>query len=305
MSLDEALDDASVRAHLRRTADVVGLAIDEIAAPRSRFVRVGDVRYHYLDWETPALPVLFLHGYGLNAHTWDAVALGLSRDYRCLALDQRGHGRSDWGSRSDYTVEARALAADTMLDVVGLDEVALVGHSMGALVGLSLAARLRRRVAALVMVDASPFSSVSRSTGARFRERTFESVDEAFELVRRANPGREPQVLRQNLLFNLRQLPDGEWTWRYDQRQEMLRPEDRGERNRKLIALLPDVTSPTLVVRGIRSEVVEAGPADDFARALPNGRLMEIEDAGHNVQGDNPRRLAEVVSRFFDEISYR
>jgi len=58
------------------------------------------------------LPILLIHGYGLNAHTWDAIALGLSPRYRSIVLDQLGHGLSDWGSHSDYTLDARARAAE-------------------------------------------------------------------------------------------------------------------------------------------------------------------------------------------------
>lgn len=302
---EEPIDEASLVGHLRRTVDAIGLDLEEIAAPTSRYVRVGDVRFHYLDWGGSGPPLLFLHGYGLNAHTWDAVALGLHRSNRCLALDQRGHGATDWGRRNDYTILARTVDAVAVLDEIGVGDVVVVGHSMGALVGLSVAARLGRRVNALVVVDASPFGSLAKSVGARFRERSFDSIEEALELVRRVNPARDPQILRQNLIFNLRRLENGRWAWRYDQSHEMLRPEDPDDRKRALLALVHEVISPTLVVRGERSAVVTADAANELVAVLVNARAVEIEHSGHNVQGDNPRRLVEVISAFLDQVGYR
>ena len=66
------------------------------------------MRFHYLDWGTAGRhPILFLHGGGLNAHTWDVVCLMLRRDYHCFALDQRGHGDSEWEPTSDYSHDSQ------------------------------------------------------------------------------------------------------------------------------------------------------------------------------------------------------
>src|SRR5437762_1754794 len=63
----------------------------------SRNVVVNGVRLHTLEWGDPSLPpVLMMHGNGLSAHTWDFVSLALSDRYHVVALDQRGHGDSEW-----------------------------------------------------------------------------------------------------------------------------------------------------------------------------------------------------------------
>ena len=67
------------------------------------------MRFHYLDWGIKGLPpVVFLHGGGLNAHTWDIVCAALRRERHCLALDQRGHGESEWSPEMDYATESHA-----------------------------------------------------------------------------------------------------------------------------------------------------------------------------------------------------
>src|SRR5262245_49859397 len=55
------------------------------------------MRFHYLDWGTRGRPpMVFLHGGGLNVHTWDLVCAALKPERHCIALDQRGHGDSEW-----------------------------------------------------------------------------------------------------------------------------------------------------------------------------------------------------------------
>jgi pimeloyl-ACP methyl ester carboxylesterase len=296
--------DEELAVHLGRVAAASGIDAEDVTPPGSRFIQVDGARFHLLDWGGPGPPVLLLHGYGLTAHTWDAVALGTRSRVRCIALDQRGHGETDWGSREDYLLDARAEATAGVLDALGLAEVAVVGQSLGGLVGLSLAAREPRRVAALAVVDVSPFTAVTAGVGPAFRERTYASVDDALEIVRRAAPRRDPELLRRNLHFSLRELPDGRWTWRHDQRAEMLRPQPPEARNRALVARLGLVACPTLVVRAAESETVTEEAAARLAEALPDARSTTIPDAGHNVQGDNPRVLVEALLRFLGDLGY-
>ena len=65
------------------------------------------------------------------------------------------------------------------------------------------------------------------------------------------------------------------------------------------------MTLPALVVHGALSETTTAEAAAELAEALPDGRMVTIADAGHNIQGDAPRALAEMLSGFFDDIGYR
>lgn len=293
--------------HLRRLVEIEGIDAVDLEPPRDRSVRVGVTRVHCLDWGGSGRPLLFLHGYGLNAHTWDAVVLGLRHRYRCIAPDLRGHGGSDWGDARDYVLEARADEAGTLALALGLDRLAVVGHSLGALVSLALAARHPGLVEAVVVVDASPFSAApkrSRANATLLRNRVFDSFERAFTLVRRANPRRDPELLRLNLARNLQEREDGTWVWRHDPSQAMLAPEGRVERDRRLSEGLAGVECPILVARGAESRSVTPEAASALVAALPDARAVEIADAGHNVQGDNPRDLTAAISGFLEGVGY-
>jgi len=116
----------------------------------------------------------------------------------------------------------------------------------------------------------------------------------------RFNPRRDPRLLRQGLLHNLRELPDGRLTWKTDRR----RPTDLAGMEKRLAALrarLGEVRCPVLILRGGESDVFLDADAERFAAALPDARWVRIEGAGHTIQGDRPAALVREVSAFLSE----
>ena len=131
------------------------------------------------------------------------------------------------------------------------------------------------------------------------------SVEEFVQRAQAFNPRRDPRLLRYSLRHNLRRLPDGTWTWKYDRRR--LSAEYFESVRRSLNRLRDDtraITCPVLVVRGAESDVLSDAQAASFAAALPDGRWAKVEDAGHTVQGDNPRGLAQALAHFLAEIGH-
>jgi pimeloyl-ACP methyl ester carboxylesterase len=112
-------------------------------------------------------------------------------------------------------------------------------------------------------------------------------------------PWRDPRLLRRSLLHNLRPLPDGRWTWKYDPKLIAWADlDDMRLAMHRLWDAVAKITCPTLVVRGARSAIFLDDDAAALARALPDGRWRRIDAAGHNVQGDNPKGLAEAIVEF-------
>jgi pimeloyl-ACP methyl ester carboxylesterase len=131
------------------------------------------------------------------------------------------------------------------------------------------------------------------------------SVEDFVQRARAFNPRRDPRLLRYSLLHNLRRLPDGACTWKYDRRG--LSPENLASVWRSLDKLrdrIDAVACPVLVVRGAESDAFSDTDAAGFAAALPDGRWARVENAGHTVQGDNPRGLVEVLAEFLAEIGH-
>lgn len=302
-----AMSPADELEHLALAATISGVDV-EIVLPESKKFARERMRLHYLDWGTAGqLPIVFLHGAALNAHTWDVVCLMLRRQHHCFALDQRGHGESAWAEDADYTGDAHRGDIEAFADHLGLSRFVLVGHSMGGFNAFNFAFHHSHRLAALVLVDAGP-SMLSK--GARrivdFVSETAES-DSLEEIMAKAvafNPRRDPRLLRRSLLHNFRRTPEGKWVRKTDLRMWHGRG-NRAQQREQLLERFGQssrVTCPTLIVQGGLSDVFTPEDAQKLATSFPRGRYAQVADAGHTVQGDNPRILAQALSKFLDSL---
>jgi pimeloyl-ACP methyl ester carboxylesterase len=291
------------REHLETTAVRAGFSFAEVALPVEHRVRIGKLQFRYLDWGNPELPaMLFLHGGGLTAHTWDLCCLALRDDYHCLALDQRGHGDTDWAEDIDYSIAAHRADTIGFVDELGLKDFVLVGMSLGAINALAYAIAQPERLRALVLIDAGP--EMRRPGSRRIREFVtgFDepvSLEAIIEKALAFNPRRDAKVLRRSLMHNLRPTADGKWTWKYDRRRfRQLDMEAHQAERQGLVEGLARVACPTLVVRGGDSDVFHDDDAERLAQMLPDGRRVTIPHAGHTVQGDNPKDLVAALRAF-------
>ena len=288
--------------HLKTTAVRAGFSFGEVVLPSDKTVLVDKLRFRYLDWGTEGLrPILFLHGGALTAHTWDLCCLALRDEFHCIALDQRGHGDSDWAPDADYSIAAQREDVRGFVDELGLDRFVLVGMSMGAINALAFAVNYVEKLSALVLIDAGP--EVRRRGSSRIREFVNggakpESLDAIIERALAFNPRRDPKVLRRSLMHNLRQQTDGTWVWKYDRRRFQQMGEGHAAERQGLAEGLAKVTCPTLVVRGAESDVFHEEDGERLAQRLPDGRFITIPRAGHTVQGDNPKDLAAALRDF-------
>jgi esterase len=263
----------------------------------SRNIGIGGLTFHYVDWGGSDAPLVMLHGLSGHARTWDHTAAALSGRYHVLALDQRGHGDSDWAPQYGL----RPMAEDLLgwLDALDLSEVTLMGLSMGGLVSFVFAAAHPERVARMVIMDIGPELAPAGSanvTSSLAANDVFSSEDEAFAQARAANPRPTDATLRHRVTHNLRQLPDGTLTYKYDKE---LRRNPRAlfdHTTDELWAAWRAVTCPVLLVRGADSDVLAADTAQRMLAENPNVSFASIPDCGHSITLDRPDGLLEVVT---------
>ncbi|MBI2912817.1 MAG: alpha/beta hydrolase [Chloroflexi bacterium] len=293
--------------HLKLALELSGMQVPDVVLPERHDVILRRMRFSYVDWGASGLrPILFLHGGGLTCRSWDVVCLALRNGYRCLALDQRGHGDSEWSPTMDYSWRAHLGDIEAFADLLGLERFILVGMSMGGINSIAYAGCHSDRLAGLVLVDVGP--DVRFAGGRRIRDfvantAEVESVDEFVERALAFNPLRDRRLLRRSLLYNLRQLPNGKWMRKNDVRHfHQMNEEELVAHARELWPEVERITCPTLVVRGALSDVFLDEDAEKLAGTLPDGRWVTVAGAGHTVQGDNPRGLLEAMRAFFQEI---
>lgn len=280
------------------------------------------LRWLPADVDATATPrVTFLHGAGLNAHTWDTTILSLGLP--ALAIDLAGHGDSSW--RDDAAYVARVLADDVVRGLENWTDApqVLVGQSLGGLTAAAVAAARPDLVRELVVIDITP--GVDPDAGpTQIREFFAGPTDWASrdELVDRAlafGLGGSRRAAERGVYLNSRVRPDGRVEWKHHfahlAAASAARPasgaagDADGDAADTGSAARPDavvsalgasgwddlaaVRAPITLVRGSRGYVTPADAAE-FSRRLPDALVEEIA-CGHNVQEEQPALLGRRV----------
>ncbi|MFN8557301.1 MAG: alpha/beta hydrolase [Dehalococcoidia bacterium] len=271
------------------------------AAPfEDKTILLGALRFHFREWPNPGAPAaLLLHGFTGQRHSFDDLGPLLQARYRVVALDQRGHGDSDWAD--DYATDRMAEDVDAFVDALRLAPVSLLGVSMGGRNAYTFAGRHPEKVARLALVDIGPETPAAGR--ARIQQVTqakvvFDDPEEAVAAARAYSPRHDVDAVRQRVMTNVRRLDDGRWTWKYDPalHSRERRPHPDPETG---WALLPRITCPVLLLHGVESDVLAPETAARMAREIADCRLIDIPGAGHAIAMDNPRAYVDAVQGFF------
>jgi pimeloyl-ACP methyl ester carboxylesterase len=271
-------------------------------------VFVRDLKLHYQEWgNASAPPILMLHGFGVSGHMFDEFAERMQDRYRLIALDQRGHGDSDWSPDGDYSRQAFVNDVEGFREALGLERFILVGHSMGGLNAVTYTVEHPEHVRALVLVDVGPEAAKEGVDNiVRFTRGPDElEFDEFVEMAHRFNQRRSIDNIRERMRHRLKPTEGGKWTWKFDKR---FRQDQNGLKigssltNDETWQLYRSVRVPTLIVRGAESDVLSPEVAERAAREMQRAKLVVVASAGHSVPGDNPDDFTAAVREFIGEL---
>ncbi len=286
---------------LVKSAAELGVPHEPTVRLRSGHTVVRWSRFHFLEWGEPSAPaVLLLHGMNQSAHSWDLVSLSLAGRYHVFALDQRGHGDSEWSRDLDYSEQSRAADALAFLADRELTSAVVVGHSMGGRVALRMALERPEPVRGLVVVDTGPqLNDQGVQVIRNFVDRNteFDDPDQFIERVANHDQFRSREHIKRTLKYNLLLRVDGKYVTKADRRQVA---GTTGPRTG--IDEIRAVRRPVLVIRGSASEVFDAHAAAEFVAALPDGRLKTVPDANHNVHSSNTVGFLDALKPFLADL---
>lgn len=286
------------------------------ARPTSVFARVNGLKLHYRDWSArrstghhsnkrrlklAGTTIVLCHGGSAHCHWWDEVAPQLTEHGRILALDFRGHGRSQWAS--SYGLPAYLDDLTKLIkDHLG-KRVVLIGHSMGGEIAMRVAVDHPQLLDGLVIVDASPAGlplktrllwrwKRRKQSGVRPEFSTKEALIARFRL---SPPGHNltQAALAELALKGAEQLPSGNWAFRLDPKTRQLSAGWRLPRCR-----IQDIRLPVLILRGEHSGLVSERQARQMQRRIAGSKLETIPSAYHHVSLDNPGATAAAIVEF-------
>jgi pimeloyl-ACP methyl ester carboxylesterase len=233
--------------------------------------------------------IVLVHGGAAHSRWWDHIGPLLTVDRRVIAIDLSGHG--DSGRRESYSFDGWAREILAVAADAGLDAPTVIGHSMGGVVTLRLAALFGSRIEGAVVID-SPVRNPAPEQHAAQDRRVFGEL--------RVYPSREAAIARfrpvpdQPVLgyiadhvaaTSVRQV-DGGWTWKWDPRVFVLEPP------RAPLTRLACRVALFRAEHGIMSAEMSEIMYDRLGRVAP---LIEIPAAGHHIMLDQPIALAAAL----------
>jgi pimeloyl-ACP methyl ester carboxylesterase len=247
---------------------------------------------------------LLIHGYGEGSYVWTEFGRAIAGRYRVIRIDLRGHGDSEWSRDGRYGLDDYARDAARVVEGLCEDGLFIIGHSLGAKIGLRLAAQFPRRTWGLVIVDASPelapgIRSKVQQDVANSRK-LFQSVGHYALELRARRPFLSPELAFRLATDALRQCENG---FQVKSDPAIARPAPVTSADDAMRSMLSEVRCPVLVVRGATSAVLSLKAANDMMGLLHDGRIKIVERAGHGVMTDNPAGFAAAVRAFLDETS--
>jgi esterase len=295
------------RSLLASAADL-GIPHAPDVAYRSCNIVLRQMRFHYLEWGRADAPaIVLLHGGHQSAHSWDLVSLHLAQRYRVLALDQRGHGDSEWARDVTYSNHEMSLDAEAFIGAMGLQRPILMGHSMGGRNAMLLTRRNQALLRAAVIVDVGPeLSERGRAAIAGFVQtnQEFDDLEHFVRNVRQYDPYRSREHIERTVKYNMLERADGKYVSKCDSNPRRLGIV-RGSGPLENITLddAAHFDLPVLLVRGANSNILAQDAAERFAAALPRGSLVTVPDCGHNVHGQNTKGFIDALGGFLETQS--
>lgn len=263
-----------------------------MSEPFGKIIRGDGIGIHLALWEGRGKDILAVHGLTANCRCWDAIARSVAPRHRFLAMDLRGRGLSDKPA-AGYSIDIHARDILYLLDHLGLKQVVLMGHSLGAFISLVFAARYPERVTRLILVDgggklnadhtARVFAGIK--TSLERLGKVFSSFDAYAGILRKA-PFLQPwsQALENYFRYEVENVPGGV--------RPRIRPETIQEEIVNLTRLdvshfYPQVHCPVLILRATEGVLYPDDillPEDvvqRMVREIPKARRVDVEKTNH------------------------
>ncbi|WP_254048247.1 alpha/beta fold hydrolase [Uliginosibacterium sp. TH139] len=259
-------------------------------------------RMAYTEWGRPDNPrvLICVHGLSRNGRDFDVLAAALSCDYRVLCPDIAGRGDSDWlVDKSAYAVPSYVPHLLSLIARLDVERVDWLGTSMGGLIGMALAAMPGNPIRRLILNDVGPVLSavaLTRIGDYVGRAPHFLALEEAERYLRGVCPGFGPlsdAQWRQLTLNSLRPEGNG-WRMHYDPAIGDAMRAQPLKTDMLLWPMYDAITAPTLVLRGVDSDLLSHATAEAMTRRGPCARHVEIAANGHAPMLMDPAQIGIV-----------
>ena len=275
----------------------------ETAKAVDRYVKVGGLNLHYLEWgDAGSPPVIMVHGLTGNAHAFDLLAPHFVPRFHVISVDVRGRGDSDWATGGDYSNDAYVADLEGLRQALGFERFSLVGTSMGGRISLTYAGTYPERVERTILNDIGP--EVDPRGGSRIASNSrdavtsFATIEEVMAWHRENRVGFSSMSEAQQRTaagHAVKATPDGGFTWKMDPavRSDPRRPDPEVSWN-----LARRISGPVLLVRGGDSDLLSPEIAQRMVAEMQDCRMVEVPGVGHAPTLMEPEAFGPVMEFF-------
>lgn len=283
--------------------------------PVSRFFTSQRLKLHYVEWgHADAPPLLLIHGGRDHCRNWDRVAERLSRDWRIIAPDLRGHGDSQWSNSGLYTYDAWLWDLLALTEHLQLERATLVGHSLGGYIALRYAAAFPERMRKLVCIEglgpapADVQRNHRRNSAERLREQAlyrlklperqshrYDTLEQAIAHFHSRNQNLSASQAEHLASHGSRRLEDGRYAWKFDDFAR--KPAQLWSSEAELLELIEAVRCPVLLPWGEDSFFSLADNQPRIDR-FSDARVVLYANAGHWPHHDRFEDFVHEVAGF-------
>ena len=255
--------------------------------------RISDIQMAYTDTGIGS-PVVLIHGYPFNRSLWSEQITALSNSYRVIAPDLRGFGETD-PSAGPVTMNRMAQDVAELMDQLQIPQAVIGGLSMGGYVALAFYKQFPSRVRCLILADtrAQADTEEAKQTRAQQAEKALSQgmagIADAMlpKLLTPDTVSKRPEIVKRVRDMMLKTKPEGAAS----ALTGMAEREDQ-------TPLLSQISAPTLILVGVEDAITPVADSEKMHRAIPNSRLIVLENAGHVSNLERTERFNDAFLEF-------
>ncbi len=269
-----------------------------------RVVVENGLSLHYTEWNPEGEKcILLVHGLRVQLRTWDPVANLLSRRFRVISVDLRGHGDSDW-SREGYEVEKFAVDIHNLAVRLNLVPFTYVGHSLGSRLGFAFGGMYPDDASSLVLCDTGPEMPrgaalfASSVAGGETDPKGFSTLADAASYFRRKHPEWLDQFHYLHAAYQLRQNWAGKYVAKADPDLYWITKGAGAREIPFLWSQAEKIRKKVLVVWGRNSLFLDNDLIARLKMTISAPITVSRPPTGHYVQREQPELFANLVRSF-------
>lgn len=305
----------------RRNDPHAGEPFGKRRGERSRMVALRDGAELYVEESGPESKrgVVFVHGSALRTDLWHYQLPGIG-DHRLIFFDLRGHGRSTPKGELDFTIETLAEDLIAVIEDAGLEEVVVVGHSIGGMIALQLCDQrldwLGDRIKGLVLAHTTYRPAYDTSIGGAVVSKLERLIRNPLDLVGGYHDKIERlrKIVRPTdqvfLAVSFAAFGPGASAKQIDFSYDMLADTSadvlfnlvKSYRDYDVRHILREVTVPVLVITGTHDRLTIPRASEYLADHLPKAELRVFDRCGHMTMMERPEEFNALIGRFFDDV---